>query len=66
MTTVMSKLDTEVLEKITKADSDGYKALDLINDLKPHSASEVQKAVAALLVRGKIQLTTKRRLKQSR
>ena len=67
MITVMSELDAEVLQKIAQApDKDGYRALDLINELKSHSASDIQKAVAALLVEGKIQLTTKRRLKQSR
>jgi hypothetical protein len=65
MTTALRELDEEVLDKISQlSDDDGYRALDLIKDLRQYSESDIQRAVAMLLVSGRIQLTANRRLKK--
>ena len=65
MTTALRELDEEVLDKISElSDDDGYRALDLIKELRQYSESDIQRAIAMLLVSGRIQLTANRRLKK--
>ena len=66
MTTALAELDSQVLDKIEdSSDGEGYRALDLMRELNTHSESEVQKVIAKLLVDGRIEVTTKRKLRRT-
>jgi hypothetical protein len=52
-----------IMEKLNNGGQDGYRALDLINQLDSYQESEVQKGLAQLLSEGSVIITTDRKLK---
>jgi hypothetical protein len=64
MTTALAELDSKILEKLAENHDNGYRALDLIDELNDnYSESDVQRSLATLLSTHRVTLTSKRRLR---
>ena len=63
MATASLSIHDVIMDKLNTNGQDGYRALDLMNQLDSYQESEIQKGLAQLLTEGAVILTIDRKLK---